>query len=353
MSITKKLFGKLADGREVWMFSLVNKNNMQADIINYGANLVNLLVPGQSGERVDVNLGYDTVEEYTVNDGYFGTVVAPNCNRIDGGRFEIDGKTIQMPINDTLNNLHTSDDATQKQLWDAKEEGDALVLTIRVPDGLAGLPGNKDIKLTYSLSDDNELKLHYEITSDAKTIINPTNHSYFNLDGHAAGLIHDHYLWMDSDAITELSLQKKIPTGEILPVAGTAFDFRKAKKIGQDIANDEAQLTLVGGYDHNWILNGYDGHTVRLVAKLMSKEANRTMEVYTDLPGIQIYAGNFISTQRGKGGATYSKRMGIAMETQFYPDAPNHPNFPSTVYDAGQTYESTTIYRIIDGVDLP
>ncbi len=346
MAVTKRLFDTLPDGRAVDIYSITNQNGMCAEVMTYGANLVNLFLPDKKGGRVDVTLGYDTVAPYTVNTDNFGATIGPNCNRIGKASFLLNGQRVEMAVNDGENNLHT--DARlgiSKKLWDAQTTQDSVILTVRSADGEAGLPGNKTFRLTYTLTEENELRLHYEGKSDADTVINLTNHAYFNLSGHAAGSIHDSVLWVNAKQYTPVRAGG-IPTGEILPVRGTALDFTVPKSIGRDIDGNDPQTRLVGGYDHNWVLDGWDGQ-VRLAAKLTDEKAQREMQVYTNLPGLQIYAGNFIGEQKGKGGASYGPRMGIAMETQFFPDAPNHDNFPSTIFGPGRQYDSTTVYRFL------
>ncbi|MCM1104469.1 MAG: galactose mutarotase [Clostridium sp.] len=346
MAVTKRLFDTLADGRAVDLYSITNRNGMCVEVMTYGANIVNLFLPGENDERVDVTMGYDTIEPYTVNTDNFGATIGPNCNRIADASFVLEGKKIQMAVNDGVNNLHSDAKLSMaKKLWDAQTTEDSVIFSVRVGDGEVGLPGNKVIRLTYTLTDENELKLHYEGKSDQNTIINLTNHAYFNLSGHAAGSIHDAVLWVNASQFTEVRAGG-IPTGRILPVKGTALDFTQPKPIGRDIDGDDEQTKLVGGYDHNWVLNDWDGQ-VRLAARLTDEKAKRQMEVYTNLPGMQIYAGNFIGKQAAKGGAVYEPRMGIAMETQFFPDAPNHDNFPSTVFGPERQYDSTTIYKFI------
>lgn len=346
MAVTKRSFDTLADGRAVEIYSMTNRNGMCVEVMTYGANIVNLFLPGQNHEKVDVTLGYDSIEPYTVNMDNFGATIGPNCNRIADASFMLEGKKVQMVVNDGVNNLHS--DAclsTTKRIWDAQATQDSVIFTVKMNDGEVGLPGNKIIRLTYTLTDDNELRLHYEGKSDKNTIINLTNHAYFNLSGHAAGSIHDSILWVNASRFTEVR-KGGIPTGKILPVKGTALDFTEPKSIGRDIDGDDPQTKLVGGYDHNWVLDGWDGQ-VRLAARLTDEKAKRQMEVYTNLPGIQIYAGNFIGKQQAKDGAVYGPRMGIAMETQYFPDAPNHDNFPSTVFGPERQYDSTTIYKFI------
>lgn len=344
MAVTKRLFDTLTDGTQVDLYSITNQNGMCVEVMTYGANMVHLFLPGQNNERVDVTLGYDTIGPYTVNTDCFGATIGPNCNRIANASFLLEGEKIQMPVNDGVNNLHSDTKiGLSKKVWDAQTTQDGVVFSVRASDGEAGLPGNKVIRLTYTLTDDNELKLHYEGKADRNTIMNLTNHAYFNLSGHAAGSIHDTVLWVNASQFTEVR-EGGIPTGRILPVKGTALDFTKPKPIGQDIDGDDAQTKLVGGYDHNWVFDDWDGR-VRLAARITDEKAKRQMEVYTNLPGMQIYAGNFIKRQKAKGGAEYGPRMGIAMETQFFPDAPNHENFPSTVFGPGRQYDSTTIYK--------
>lgn len=344
MTITKSIFGKAPDGTEVELYSITNQKGMRADVMTYGASLVNLFVPDQEGKLTDVTLGYDSMEPYTVNTDNFGATIGPNCNRIGGASFMLDGKKIQLSVNDGENNLHTDEKlGISKKVWRAQETQDGLVLTVESPDKEAGLPGNRTYRLTYTLTEENELKLHYEVQTDQNTILNLTNHAYFNLDGHDQGLIHDHTLWIHAGAYTPL-LAGGIPVGTIVPVKGTALDFTTEKKIGRDIDGDDPQTKLVGGYDHNFVLDHYDG-SMQLAARLRSERSGRNMEIYTNLPGLQIYTGNFIKKQTAKGGAVYERRMGVAMETQFFPDTPNHPEFPSTVFGPERKYDYTTVYK--------
>lgn len=344
MAVTKRIFGRMPEGQEIELYSITNKNGVCAEVMTYGANLVNLIVPGKDGKKADINLGYDHLEPYMTNTDNFGATVGPNCNRIGGAAFMLDGARIQLAVNDGENNLHTDLSAgLSKKVWNAQEVENGVTMTTDSADGELGLPGNRTFRITYSLTDDNELKLHYEAESDRKTLINMTNHAYFNLKGHDQGTIHDHLLWIHAGNYTELR-KGGIPTGRILPVAGTAFDFTKEKLIGQDVNGDCPQIGLTGGYDHNFVLDNYDG-TIALAAKLSCPEAGRTMEVYTDLPGIQIYTGNFIGKQTAKAGAAYDRRMGVALETQFFPDAPNHPEFPSDIFGPDRRYDYTTIYK--------
>lgn len=343
MAIKKALFGTAPSGEEVYIYSLENKNGMRADIMTYGANLVNLIVPNNKGELADINLGYDELAPYTKNTDNFGAVMGPNCNRIGNAVFYIDGQKIELPKNDGENNLHS--DAylgTSKKVWKVISCDAMLVMETSFDDGDISFPGNRIIRVTYTLTDANELKLHYEATSDKKTLFNLTNHAYFNLDGHGSGLIHDHELVVKASHFTPV-VKGGIPTGEIAPVSGTAFDFTTKRKLGEALSMDDDQLKGSGGIDHNFVIDDYDG-SLKCVAELSSEASGRKMKVYTNLPGIQIYAGNFIGDQIAKDGAHYNKRMGIAMETQFFPDTPNHDNFPTAFFGPDRVYDYTTVY---------
>lgn len=344
MAVAKRVFGKMPEGQEIELFSITNKNGICVEIMTYGANLVNLIVPGKNGEKTDINLGYDRLEPYMANTDNFGATIGPNCNRIGGASFMLDGEKIQLAVNDGENNLHTDLSAgLSKKVWVAEVLENGVAMTTESTDGELGLPGNRKFRVTYTLSDENELKLHYEAVSDKNTLINMTNHAYFNLKGHDQGTIHDHILWVHASRFTELK-KGGIPTGRILPVSGSAFDFTKEKLIGQDVDGNCPQVGLTGGYDHNFVLDDYDG-SMQLAARLSCPEAGRSMEIYTDLPGIQVYTGNFIGKQTAKAGAAYDRRMGVALETQFFPDAPNHPEFPSDIFGPDRKYDYTTIYK--------
>lgn len=344
MAVTKKVFGTTSKGETIELYSITNANGMQADIMTYGANLVNLIVPDKNGGAADVNLGYDKLEDYYGNTDNFGAVIGPNCNRIGDATFMLEGQKINLPVNDGVNNLHSDGtNAINKRVWKAIPGEDQLQLEVTLADGELALPGNRTIRLTYTLTQENELKLHYEATSDKNTILNLTNHAYFNLDGHGAGSIHEHTLYVRAKEYTKLR-KGGIPTGEILPVAGTALDFTAPKTVLAAVEPGDEQTILVGGIDHNFVIDAYDG-SLQYVCELASKKSGRSMKVFTNLPGIQVYAGNFIGDQTAKAGASYTKRSGIALETQFFPDAPNHDNFASTVFGPERIYDYTTIYK--------
>ena len=340
----KEKFGVSKDGKEVFLYTLENSRGMQAVVSNLGAILVRLIVPDAEGKCTDVVMGYDTLEEYYEKDGFLGAVVAPNANRIANACFSIDGVEYYLDANDGPNNLHSHKElGGHKRVWDAAEGESSITFSLEMADGELGFPGNRELKITYTLTEENELKLEYAGTSDKKTILNMTNHSYFNLDGHDAGDISDHVVTLYADSFTEI-LPGAIPTGKILPVKGTPMDFGTPKRIGEEIDSEWEQLTMVGGYDHNWCLNDFDG-SVRLVACAKNPSGSRTMKVYTDLPGVQFYTANSLTERTGKGGANYGHRGAFCLETQYYPDTPNEPDFPSSVFGPDRTYHTTTIFR--------
>jgi aldose 1-epimerase len=307
---------------------------------------VNLLVPDKNGKLDDVVLGFDSVEGYFDNGSFFGTVIGPNANRTGGASFEIDGKTYHLDVNDGPNNLHTDKEkGFHKQLWDAEIGDNSVTFSLESKDGELGFPGNKKVSVTYSLSENNELKLAYHGTSDANTLMNLTNHTYFNLSGHDAGKIEDHILTLHAANYTPV-VAGAIPTGEIAPVAGTPLDFTQPKAIGKDVNADFEQLKLVQGYDHNFVIDGADG-SLKEIAEAEDPKNGRKMKVFTTLPGVQFYAGNCIGEEKGKGGVFYGPRKGFCLETQYYPDNIHHPNFPQAVFGPGKDYDSVTVYQFI------
>lgn len=346
MSVVQEKFGVTKTGEEIFLFTLKNKNGVEAKITNFGAALVKLYVPDRNGKVEDVVLGFDTLEEYFSNPSFFGVTIGPSANRIAKATFELDGKTYQIPVNDGENNLHSDmDDGYQKRAWTAVAGENELTLTLEAKDGEMGFPGNKKITMTYSLSDDNGLKLKYHATADENTIINLTNHTYFNLAGHKSGSIEGQLLRLYAGSFTYV-LPGAIPTGEIKPVAGTPLDFTKMKEIGQDINADCEQLKLVQGYDHNFVVDGYDG-SMRQIAEAADEKSGRRMKVFSNLPGVQFYAGNCIAPQSGKEGAHYEPRTGFCLETHYYPDNIHHPNFPQAVFGPGKDYDAETIYQFV------
>ncbi len=340
----KRRFGTTKDGKEVFLYTLANAKGMKAQVMNYGAILVSLEVPDKNGECADVVMGYDTLPEYFENGGFFGAVIGPSANRIANARFTVNGVEYQLDVNDGPNNLHSHKElGSHKRVWDVQEGENSVTFSLKMADGDMGFPGNKKLQITYTLTDDNELKLEYAGWSDKDTVFNMTNHTYFNLDGHDAGNIADHVMTLYAEAFTEIR-PGAIPTGKLVPVEGTPMDFRTPKRIGQDIDKEWEQLLMVGGYDHNWCLDGYDG-SIRLVACAQNPSGSRVMKVYTDLPGVQFYTANGLGEQTGKGGANYGRRGAFCLETQYYPDTVNEPDFPSAIFGPDKEYHTTTIFR--------
>lgn len=346
MAVTKSVFGKSPEGKEISLYTLSNSKGMKAEVTDLGAILVRLLVPDATGRVEDLVLGFDDGGSYYGNDSFFGTVIGPCANRTGGAEYTLDGVAYQLDKNDGANNLHTHKQlGFHKRLWDAETGEDCVTFSLEDADGHLGFPGNKKVSVTYSLSEENELTLHYHAVSDKKTIINLTNHSYFNLDGHGAGSIEDHEVWLGASHFTPVAAGA-IPTGEIRAVAGTPMDFTQPKKIGRDIRENYEQLLLTGGYDHNFVIDGWDG-TLRHIATVKAPKSGRVLKAYTTLPGVQFYAGNFIDVQPGKEGVTYGNRCGFALETQYFPDSIHHENFPSYVFggENGREYDSVTVYK--------
>ena len=339
------VFGNLPDGRAVHQYTLTNPAGVSMQVINYGATVTSLRVPDRSGKIEDVVLGYDSVQGYADGTSYFGAIVGRYGNRIGKGQFQLDGKQYQLTVNDGENHLHGGRIGFNKVLWEAQVLNDtALQLKYVSPDGEEGYPGTVTLKVTYTLTEKNELRIDYEGTTDRPTILNPTQHSYFNLSGSFARPILDHQLWIDADSITPVD-KGLIPTGELLSVSGTPFDFRAATAIGARISNPHEQMGFGKGYDHNWVLRGFNGQ-VRKVAELYDPSSGRLMAVLTDQPGLQFYSGNFLDgTAKGKGGIAYQHRSGLCLETQVFPDTPNKPQFPPITLRPGQVYRQTTVYQ--------
>lgn len=348
MAILKEQFGKTQEGSNVDIFTLENKNGMKAKITSYGAILTHLYVPNKEGSIDDIVLGFDKLEDYFNNPNFFGTTIGRSANRIAGAKFEIDGVEYMLDKNEGENNLHTHfSDGFHKKVWTAQadEKNNAVKFSLYSPDGETGFPGNLNVSVTYVLTDENALELHYEGKTDKKTLINLTNHTYFNLKGHDGSNIHDEKLWINASYYTPVAAGA-IPTGEIASVTGTAFDFRKDKTIGQDIDADDKQLIMEQGYDHNYVLDTTFGK-VELMARVSDEAAGRVMEVYTDLPGVQLYTGNCIDKQSGKNGAAYDKRLALCLETQYFPNSINEENFKKPIFSPENPYQTTTIYKFL------
>ena len=346
MSVEKTIFGTTPEGKEVELYTIKNKNGMSAEIITYGAILKSLFVPDKKGRVQDVVLGYDKLWMYFKNGSFFGATVGPIANRTKGGSYKVNGKKIQLPINDhKANNLHSDiKNGFHKRLWTAEAGKTSVKLSLEKKHGDMGHPGNMKVSVTYTLTDKNELKIEYNASSDRDTVINMTNHSYFNFQGPASASINDHILTIYASRYTEVDAQA-IPTGNLPEVKGTPMDFTKPKKIGKEIDNkDFTQLKLVKGYDHNFCVDGYNGKK-KLIAEVSDPKSGRSMKVFSDLPGVQFYAGNCIGKNKGKSNFPNGPRKGFCLETQYYPDAINHENFVQPVFGPDKEYHTTTIYQ--------
>ncbi len=349
MSATTATAQTADDFNSIKFFTLKNKNGMVIKVTNFGAIITSIVVPDRDGKMGDVALGYDSLKDYVnaVNKPYFGSIVGRYGNRIAEGKFELDGETYELAINNPPNHLHGGIIGFDKVIWDARrlEGTNDVVLTYRAKDGEEGYPGNLDIQVTYTLTDDNEIIVDYVATTDKATPVNLTQHTYFNLKGEGEGTILDHELMINAAKYTPVT-ETLIPTGELAKVEGTPFDFRKPKAIGKDIGVENDQLTYGGGYDHNWVLDRETQDGMELAARVYEPTTGRVLEVMTREPGIQFYCGNFLDGRlKGKSGKTYEYRGGFCLETQHYPDSPNQPNFPSTILRPGDKYETQTIYK--------
>ena len=347
LKIDVKPFGGTPDGREVRLYSLRNANGLTADIMTYGAIVVSLRTPDSRGRMGDIVLGYDNLESYIKNSPYFGAIVGRYGNRIAKGKFTIDGTEYTLATNDKTNHLHGGNQGFDKVVWDDKPVWKADAVGVRLSylskDGEEGYPGNLNSTVTYLLTNDNELRIEYEATTDKATPVNLTHHGYFNLTGGERDIL-DHVLTLNADKFTPVD-EGLIPTGELTPVKDTPMDFTRPTAIGKRIADGYQQLKFGGGYDHNWVLKE-SKKTMKVAARVSEPTSGRVMEIRTTEPGIQFYSGNFLDgTITGKGGKVYQHRWGFCLETQHYPDSPNKPEFPSTILQPGQKYETTTIYR--------
>lgn len=342
-----KNFQKEIDGKPTNLYVLTNKQGVKAAITNYGGRLVSLWVPDTSGKMVDVVLGFNSLDDY-VNavEPYFGATIGRYGNRIAKGKFTLDGKTYNLFTNNGPNSLHGGKKGFQAVVWDAVQpDAHTLELHYLSKDGEEGYPGNLDVKVVYSLTDSNALQIHYTATTDRKTVLNLTNHAFFNLNGEGSGTINDHILMINADAYTPVDATL-IPTGKIVKVEGTPFDFRTPTAIGARVDADDQQLKFGGGYDHNFVLNKNSGDALSLAATAWGPQSGVFMEVYTDQPGLQFYGGNFLKGKdKGKSGKFYEYRTAFCLETQHFPDSPNHPTFPSTVLEPGKMYQTTSVYR--------
>jgi len=347
-NVTTAYYGKTKDGVAVNIHTLVNKNGMAFDVIDYGATITAIRVPDQNGKCGDVALGFTNLADYEAKSPYFGCAVGRYGNRIAKGKFTLGGQTYTLATNNGPNALHGGLKGFDKVVWNGQASktaaGPAVTFTHVSKDGDEGYPGTLTMKMVYTLTDANEIRLDYTATTDKDTVVNLTNHSYFNLAGQGQGDILGHLLLLNAEHFTPVDATL-IPSGELRPVKGTPFDFTKPVAIGARIAQDDEQLKFGGGYDHNWVLEREDGGLC-LAARVTEPTSGRVMEVFTTEPGVQFYCGNFLDgTLTGKDGKVYKHRYGFCLETQHYPDSPNHPNFPPTTLKPGQTYQTTTVYK--------
>lgn len=346
--ITKEFFGKKPCGCEVYKYTVTNKSGASAEILTMGGILRALNMPDREGKMADVVCGFDTVGAYLEDGAYHGSLVGRYGNRIANARFTLNGITYQLAVNDReSNHLHGGIVGFNVKIWDVEpfeENGEqGLILTLVSEDGEENYPGTVNVKVTYTLTDENELKIHYEAVSDKDTILNMTNHSYFNLAGFNSGKVTDQLLTINADKFTEVD-KILIPTGATPDVAGTPFDFRTAKPIGKDIAADHEQIKLGGGYDHNFIFTEFDG-TLKAQAEMYDEKSGRVMSVITDQPCVQLYAGGGMSDKVPmKGGYKACANGAVCLETQHAPDSPNHDEWPTTKLLAGEKYDTTTVY---------
>lgn len=346
--IKREPFGKMPDGTPVELFTLTNKNGMSARITNYGGVVTALEIPDRNGNLTDVVLGFNSLEKYIEKSPHFGCLVGRYGNRIAKGKFKLDGKEYSLAVNNGPNHLHGGKVGFDKRVWEPeiieKENAVGLQLHYYSPDGEEGYPGNLDVLATYWLTDENELKLEFKAITDKKTILNLTHHSYFNLKGQGEGTILDHLVKFNADSIVPID-STSIPLGGLMAVEGTPFDFRDFKPIGKDINAENQQIINGSGYDHSFVIKGNYGE-LRLACTIKEPVSGRSMEVWTTEPAVQFYTSNFLdSSITGKNGKTYPERSAFCLEAQHFPDSPNHPEFPSTVLNPGETFHEMTVYK--------
>ena len=347
MAIEKKIFGTMPDGKEVYIYTLKNNNGMIVDITNYGGIIVSSLVPSKNGEFIDVMLGYDSLDGYLKGDKFFGALIGRFGNRIQYGKFTLNGQEYTVAQNDGENHLHGGIKGFDKVVWEAEIANDSLnelQLSYFSKDGEEGYPGNLNVKVTYVLTEDNAIEINYNATSDKDTVVNLTNHAYFNLSGHSSGDVLNQKLMINADKFT-VNDQYSIPTEEIKEVSGTPMDFKTLTPIGKNINSDYDQIIFGKGYDHNWVLNANGSLEVK-AAQAVDENSGIVMDVFTSTPGIQFYSGNFLDgLGEGKNGAIYNIRNGFCLETQYFPNSINCDKFESPILKAGEVYKEKTIYK--------
>jgi aldose 1-epimerase len=347
--INEDAFKGTHKGKPTALYTLKNSNGMVAQITNFGAKIVSIYVPDSKGNFADVVLGYESIEGYLNGNPYFGAICGRYANRIANGKFVIGDKTYQLPINNGPNSLHGGPEGFNNQIFEAKgvfptSDGEKVEMVYISRDGEMGYPGTLTLKVTYSLTDNNELRLDFEAVTDKATYVNICGHSFFNLAGEGKGDILQHVLTINADKFTPVS-DTLIPTGELRKVEGTPMDFRKPEVVGKRIDNDFEQLDFGKGYDHNWIINSKKPGELTLAAVCHEPKSDRVLEVYTTQPGMQLYTGNWLDGSKGKGGKSYVRRSALCLETQNYPDSPNKPEFPSTLLKPGEIYKHICLYK--------
>ncbi len=346
--LTKDTYGTLPDGRAAYLYTLTSQNGVTAKITDFGGIITSLYTPDKNGKTADIVLGRDSLDSYisSGNPGYLGALIGRFANRIGDAGFTLRGQDYSLPVNNGPHSLHGGDEGFDKRLWNLEtstEDPPSITLSLQSPDGDQGYPGNLLVKVTYTLTDDDELVIEYSAKTDKTTVVNFTNHSYFNLAGHAAGSILDHEVYINAKSYTPVN-DALIPTGRIDPVSGTPLDFTSVHTIGERI--DDVSGAEPGGYDHNFVLDKTDRDELSLAARICHPGTARCVEVMTTEPGMQFYTGNFLDgTIKGKEGAVYKKLAGFCLETQHFPDSPNQPNFPDTTLEPGEEFKSKTVYR--------
>ena len=342
-------YGTLESGETVQQYRMLNRHGASVAIIDYGAIITHIIVPDGTGTMADVVLGYDNLQSYVSDGSYLGAVVGRYANRIAKGKFQLNGRDYRLDKNNHENHLHGGIEGFNKKLWSAavNQQDSFAEVTMKLlsPDGDQGYPGEVNAAVTYRFDDNSQLSVSFEATSSEATIINLSQHSYFNLNGHDSGSVESHTLWMDADRYTPVT-ESLIPTGVLETVEDSPFDFTKPKKIGRDIGKENTQLSYGNGYDHNFVFSSYTGSSVRHRATVISGAHGRTMELHTDQPGVQLYSANHLDgSTLGKGGAAYGFRQGFCLESQHFPDSPNQLNFPSVVLNPGEVYKTTTVFK--------
>ncbi len=346
--VIRTTFGTTPEGAEISLFTLTNSQGIQVGIINFGGIITSILTPDREGKSGDIVLGFDSLDDYLAGHPYFGALIGRYGNRIAKGQFTLDGESYQLAANNIGNHLHGGLRGFDKVVWDASIPDDsqaAVRLTYRSPDGEEGYPGNLDVRVTYTLNNSNELRIDYHASTDRPTIVNLTNHAYFNLSAGQSNNILGHRLQIKADRYLPVD-STLIPTGELRPVAGTPFDFRTPATVGSRIDDQNQQLAFGGGYDHCWILNKEGTGALELAARLSDPESGRTLELLTTEPGVQFYSGNFLDgSLTGKKGVVYNYRYALCLEPEHFPDSPNQPAFPSVTLRPGEEYQSVSVYR--------